>query len=52
MTIEKNSSPEENKEAVEALQASSQNPPEQKQCGDDHDCPEGYKCVNGTCVPE
>jgi hypothetical protein len=52
MTIEKKSSPAENKKTTEPLKASSQNPPEQKQCSHDGDCPQGYTCVNGVCVPE
>jgi hypothetical protein len=51
MTIEKISSPEENQEAAKPLQASSDQPPDQKQCSHDGDCPEGYVCVNGVCQP-
>jgi hypothetical protein len=47
MTTEKISSPAEYQEAAEPLRASSD--PEHKQCENDHDCPSGERCVNGTC---
>ena len=50
MTTEKISSLEKNQKTVEPLQASSQ-PLEHKQCQQDNDCPDGFKCVNGECVP-
>jgi hypothetical protein len=49
MGIENNSSPEENSEAVESLQVSSDPPPGNVPCRDDHDCPPGQTCVNGSC---
>jgi Cys-rich repeat protein len=48
MTTEKISSQEENQDASESLQASSEPPPE-KQCTHDGDCPSGQSCVNGVC---
>lgn len=50
MTTEKKSSPKEYQEAATPLRASSA-PPEHKQCTGDQDCPDGFKCVNGECVP-
>ena len=50
MTTEEKSSLEESQEAVEPLQASSP-PPEHKQCDHDGDCPQGFRCVDGECVP-
>jgi hypothetical protein len=46
MSVEKISSPEENQETAETIQASS-GPTE---CKGDDDCPGGQHCVDGHCV--
>jgi hypothetical protein len=48
MTTENNSSLEENQQAAAQLQVSSETAPG-KQCSHDGDCPQGERCVNGSC---
>jgi hypothetical protein len=50
MTTENNSSPEENQEASESVQISSDMASAVKQCTHDGDCPSGQSCVGGECV--
>jgi hypothetical protein len=50
MTIENNSSLDENQEAAESSQISSDLSSDHKQCTHDGDCPSGERCVNGECT--
>jgi hypothetical protein len=46
MSIENNSSPEEDQEITELSQSTS----EPGKCQHDGDCPSGQRCVDGNCV--
>jgi hypothetical protein len=50
MGIEKTSSHEENSEATESLQVSSEPSPGNQPCQHDGDCRPGEKCIDGACV--